>query len=884
MHQMTDSARSALEAFLARARRSLEGSGADVDEVISDLRRHVEEEIAARKITMVTEQEMRQIIARVGIPEPVPQGAALGSGEEWREPPRPQTTPPPLQRTAPAPQPGLVLLLLGVIIPFATLAFELLTGSCAGIFFDPMPTVGHILLVALVPTINLLVWHRLRQENFANIQALDWASGLSIGISIVYALLFLPLTPFAVIAVFVGIGVAALAPLLALIASIRLRSHLAKAAPAGSVRHGWLRAGAGMLLVLLLALPMALTDLALNWANSESPARQTRGIRLLRFAGEEEQLLRACYGRGGRSSGLYAWRTYVNPENARAIYYRVYGRAFNTVPPPKLYAGANRWSLIEDEFTWDNDQGGDAVAGRVKGLSLVNSRQDAMIDPAAALAYCEWTVEFKNDSRRQREARAQIQLPPGAVVSRVTLWIDGEEREAAFAGRSQVKAAYKVVVQQRRDPVLVTTCGPDRILMQCFPVPPGGKMKTRIGVTMPLVMDPSAHAFFVWPRFVERNFTLGEDFQHSVWAQSSGQMDVAKGRLVTETTAEGKQAVRGEVTDRDLSGTSLVLKIHRPADSTSCWTTDTRNPGFMVAQRVLETPVLAPSRVVMVIDGTENMAPHRDQIADALKSLPPGIGLQVLGAQDGVVELSDISKTDGDDLRSTAARKIRSFRYRGGHDNVPALLKACDLAAGASTTAVIWVHGPQPVEFESKEKLRQRLERMARPPLFLDVPATFGPDRMAEALDGIPCVSTIPRLGTLQADLERLFKGWADNTRHLVLTRESISASSFEPKGKETSLHLARLWAADEVGRLIKARQAQSAMRIAATYQLVTPVSGAVVLENQAQYAAAGLEPVAGDTVPMIPEPRSILLLLLGLVALLAWARRRHHTAGCQTA
>jgi hypothetical protein len=98
--------------------------------------------------------------------------------------------------------------------------------------------------------------------------------------------------------------------------------------------------------------------------------------------------------------------------------------------------------VTEQEFTWDNDQGGDSVAGRVRGLSLVQSRQDAVIDPEAALAYVEWTLEFKNGSPLQRESRAQIVLPPGGVVSRLTRWIDGEEREAVFGGHSEVKTAY----------------------------------------------------------------------------------------------------------------------------------------------------------------------------------------------------------------------------------------------------------------------------------------------------------------------------------------------------------------------------------------------------------------------------------------------------------
>ena len=85
---------------------------------------------------------------------------------------------------------------------------------------------------------------------------------------------------------------------------------------------------------------------------------------------------------------------------------------------------------------------------------------DGLLDPDAAWSYVESTMEFKNVSERPQEARAELALPPGGFVSRLTLWVNGEEREAAFAGSSQVREAYKqVAVIQRRDPVLVTSCG-----------------------------------------------------------------------------------------------------------------------------------------------------------------------------------------------------------------------------------------------------------------------------------------------------------------------------------------------------------------------------------------------------------------------------------------
>jgi hypothetical protein len=54
-------------------------------------------------------------------------------------------------------------------------------------------------------------------------------------------------------------------------------------------------------------------------------------------------------------------------------------------------------------------------------------------------------------------------------------------------------------------------------------------------------------------------------------------------------------------------------------------------------------------------------------------------------------------------------------------------------------------------------------------------------------------------------------------------------------------------------------------------------VTGALVLENQEQYQAAGLQPVDPMSVPAIPEPGTISLIALGLV-LFGWCRRgRRH-------
>ena len=91
----------------------------------------------------------------------------------------------------------------------------------------------------------------------------------------------------------------------------------------------------------------------------------------------------------------------------------------------------------------------------------------------------------------------------------------------------------------------------------------------------------------------------------------------------------------------------------------------------------------------------------------------------------------------------------------------------------------------------------------------------------------------------------------------------------------QSSKHLARLWAFDEVRRLIAARRRDEAVQLAAKHQLVTPVSGAVVLETKQQFDRAGLQPVDPKTVPLVPEPSGLLLLVLALGAALGLAARR---------
>lgn len=595
-------------------------------------------------------------------------------------------------------------------------------------------------------------------------------------------------------------------------------------------------------------------------------------------------MLRACYGftQGAQNmdmrGAIISGNKRVSAAQAREIYYRVTGTPFNSVPPPTVRTGRGNWAALDD-WTWDADHGGDKVGGRIRGLTLNSSRLDTVVDADAAWSYTEWTLEFRNEANQSREARAQILLPPGGVVSRATLWVNDEEREAAFAGRSHVREAYKkIAVQQRRDPILVTTAGPDRVMMQCFPVPArGGVMKVRIGITAPLMLENFSEGHVRLPVFLERNFSIPDGVQHAVWVDTGGPAVTELDQLTAESTASGGTALHGRLTNGQLASPDSLIEVERDPAIIYAWTTDTcSGNGAFIRQSITESPVMRPTRLVVVMDGSLQMSSFIGQITSALDGLGESMPVTLLAASDGVITFAD-PDASGRRTVTSPAEGLRLLQPLGGQDNVPALIAARELASKAEGSAILWIHAPQPILMSSPEALLQAYERKPDGPPIYELQTELGPDRVINKLNGLRAIHSIPRMGTLQDDLTRLFALWNNGENQLAFERQTVGNGETAKAGSavETSLQIARLWAHDEVHRLSATRKVGDAVSLAALYQLVTPVSGAVVLENAQQYQETGLKPVDPQSVPSIPEPSSFALLLLAAGALLIGRRRR---------
>jgi len=345
-------------------------------------------------------------------------------------------------------------------------------------------------------------------------------------------------------------------------------------------------------------------------------------------------------------------------------------------------------------------------------------------------------------------------------------------------------------------------------------------------------------------------------------------MDTDAKSLTNETTEQGVYALRGDLSDEALLDKQGAISISREPNVFEAWTDDPmKDSNHIIIESITPATAKAPKRVVLIIDSSLTMSGVTVQIAEAVKTIPTGIEVMALAAGDRVEKLIPSTVPMTPEVGQELAGSILKIKPRGGIDNMPALKKGWDIGSEVSDSIIVWIHAVQPQLFESVESLRQRWDRHPSGPTVLHVQAVAGVNKIIESLDGLTQVRALASTGSAEQDIKRLFNLWRGSEPIFKITREKVAGDyKLSEQAKETSAHLARLWAKDEVDRLRGFRDENSrnkAVTIATSYQLVTPLSGAVVLESAEQYQRAGLEPVDPATVPTIPEPEIWMLLII---------------------
>jgi hypothetical protein len=786
---------------------------------------------------------------------------------------------------------GRLFLFCGVLLPAVAMLFETNFHFCARHFFDPFPSAGHVVLFGLIPFSNFLVWLGTRRDLSNHYAFMALISGMAMGVACLYTLMFLPLTPMACLfSLVLGFGLLGLAPLLSLpcnlIAGSTVR-HLAARKITYFNAHQVEHLGHMIILVMVIAieLPSTLTRINLSRAAQTNPSESRDGVAWLRRFGSQEVLLRACYERSGRATdilgSLYDTAHPLNVTQARRVFFQVTGKPFNSVPIPQsaratvqhtgVVTDPNSPNAgIEDEFDVDTDIAGEAVSGVARGLSVSQSKIEGKIDADAALATLGWSFAFTNDSKFDREARAKILLPPSAVVTKATLTVNNIERSATIMVRNAARDRYRRAVVEHKDPLLVSTCGTDQVLVQCFPVRPGQTIKVKLQMAAPLDIDQKENATQVLPAFLERNFQA--DLTSSVNIQSTKPLTAGG---LTPSTIKASDAIdsyclTGNIDAAHLAGFNSIIEVEREKSCQLTWCkTEKFSHNAEIERRIVPPRYEGIKNLIVVVDASASMQRFMPEIAEGLKTMPPSKLAQIKVVGDTVSKICPKWKHGGDAEYISAVQSLKKLKTEGGQDDFSVLSAALNEAAGTADTAVLWLHAAQPVTSGSKYELNTSLGRATAHPILFDMQLVAGPNEILNGVITDNRLVRVPRAGSLVDDLSALFLACerapqsltqadmtvvSDGSVSLTAASESnrpppdgapndyqlfhAAASDYRPHGREVDERLAKIWANRQICtdiQYLDFPQENEANLLANAFQIVSPVSSAIVTEPVAQ-------------------------------------------------
>lgn len=127
-----------------------------------------------------------------------------------------------------------------------------------------------------------------------------------------------------------------------------------------------------------------------------------------------------------------------------------------------------------------------------RGDDLITSYvvSDVDIFPALRLSYMEKYLSIRNNSQwsgSSQEAIYSFQLPEGAVVTSLSLWINGKEEKGILTSKQKASKAYHDIVGvERRDPSVVHWQEGNTVSVRVFPCGTNEERKFKIGITAPM--------------------------------------------------------------------------------------------------------------------------------------------------------------------------------------------------------------------------------------------------------------------------------------------------------------------------------------------------------------------------------------------------------------
>lgn len=791
---------------------------------------------------------------------------------------------------------GFTVMLFGVAFPFLCMLWTCL--ACPKrmtlvILNHPVETLLELSLILLVPYTNWRVWSALSKGYIRYSFARGAIMGATIGTSLIVSgisfagLLFATKdlqeaigTDFTT-----GFSIISLLSFCAAAAGVFVVNKVRLTRDFRASRLRVVAYTAVGVILSLLAFTLSETRgwyirIAERMAASSRPQERQNGLELLRKVSPEKELKMECADT--RATGLPGLFIPVKSSTQHQLFFALTGKPYRDDNSSDI-------SSMPDDYLSRH-----VVGPHMDGLSLLRSSLTGVVNSDTLTSTVTWTYVFKNDSALASEARAEIALPRGAVITGMTEWSNGEATDASFAATGKAEGQYGNSVHvTHASPAMLTELGTGRVLMHCYPVNAGEELKIRATMVIPMKMDSIDSASLVLPRFVATNFDiLGE---HSLRLHSEHPLKSGVKGLKSAKSPSGQEILSGTLEDEQLKGSEMLLRAARPAslapvavldplsvhlrkevkkevkpvenqqvvvmiDASKGIDNQLESVNRMLARRkaqeqraqaagkqkepkesyIVETiqRVSAPSpkHLVVVIDGSQAVKENIDEVKKGLDSLPSNVPASLIIASQEQSKLMDpVSLSEG-------LKTITSVKYVGGQDNLQAVVKAAEIAGETAGGAVLWIHGPQPV-------LNKEIYIMApytATPSFFELSLGSGDTDTVEFFKNhseIGPFNQVPRNTGTADDLSHFFARWKPGSSDYIVTyQETTEKPNCKILKDRQGLELLALHAKEQCANLIGNRKIGLAAKLAVSYGMVTPVSCALISEMRSQSSSPSFQ------------------------------------------
>ncbi len=715
-------------------------------------------------------------------------------------------------------------MLFGVVLPALITSFGAMSAPkriSLLVLNHPVETISEILLIASIPLINYLLWNSLckndRRFSLLNGLALGAAamssalvavfclSGLVAGSQQLQSDIGTPFTEgFSWLMIMAGLTCAA---------SVYIMNRFRATRDFSASKNQIAIYTACGALVSLAGFGLAETRswdirLAEKMACSNDAKQEKEGLVRLRALNPQRELLMECSD--SRAAGLAGLFIPLKASSQHELYFAVTGKPFSFND-----SNNSELSAMPDDYVSRH-----SVGDKIPGLSLIRSSLTSEIHPWTLSATSNWTFVFKNDTSSPQEARAEIGLPPGAVITSLTRWINGEPRNSTFAASGKVSGTTNNIEVNHESAAIATDLGRGRVLIHCYPVSAEEQLKIRVTIVEPLKPDSEKTATMVLPKLLATNFEGLAD--HAVRLTSTLNLSTGLKELKGEATSPTEYVISGALKDKQLENTDVIITASRPDRPKAIAVYDKIAVEF--AQRIANQQAIEKARearkleeenknseqVVVMLNGSKGVGSQLDDVAKALKvrnqksrvkilvkEVPPqyvcesvsrtsapapkhlvvvvdgssGMKKTLEQVKQGLAKLPTnvpaslmIASQEQPELMKAVPlakglKEMEKAAFVGGQDNLEAVVAAAEEAGKSEGGVVLWIHGPQPV-------LNSNVYIMAPykwTPTFYEMPIDTGETDMFEFFKNhseVGPFAQVPRSSNVPKDLELFFSKW----------------------------------------------------------------------------------------------------------------------------